>query len=566
MHIIGTAGHVDHGKTQLIKALTGIDTDRLPEEKQRGLTIDLGFAHFNDEQGSKIGVVDVPGHERFIRNMTAGAWGIDLALLVVAADDGWMFQTGNHMRVLMAMGINELLIVVTKTDIVEPKRTADVIEDCRLRLLEITGRKYPAIGVSAAAGDNIPELKKLIYRKLAGKEDMIPGKPLMYIDRAFSIQGAGLVVTGSLREGGIKKNDSLLLLPNKKPIRVRGLQTYEDETDEAVPACRLAVNIAGADIEEVGRGCCLTLPDSGFTAETEFIIELNQAESSVRNHSEAEFAAGTAHSIGVIHFLTVAGRTTARARVTLSSAIPLRLGQPIVIIRKGGSLITGSGKIIWKGTLDKNARRAVATAADTDSTSLNLAVHGLFNDGNKWIFQKEKRLQLENDIKAEASSAGGIRREELVGRLKLSAGAVVQLIEGLTGSGEITEQNGLLSTSEKNDIELSRTASQILKEMEQAGDTGFDLSKKRIPGAHKELRVLTRAGLIIPLTETLFLTEKIFSSLCERMLKGLKKGDTFDIAHAKQRTGLSRKYIIPLLNKMEEKKLVSREENLRRVL
>ncbi|HAK47156.1 MAG TPA: selenocysteine-specific translation elongation factor [Spirochaeta sp.] len=579
MNIIGTAGHVDHGKTLLIKALSGIDTDRLPEEKKRGLTIDLGFAHFRNDEGDEIGIVDVPGHERFIRNMVAGAWGIDLALLVVAADDGWMFQTGNHLTVLKAMGIESLIAVITKTDAVEPQQTEEVIEDVQLRLLEETGREHPVIGVSSLKGENIAELKRLISKTLKTinrDQDRKTNIPVLHIDRAFNIRGAGLVVTGSLREGTVQKNDSLLLLPNHSIIRVRGIQSYDAESDSVVPSCRAALNIIGADASDVKRGCCLTTTESDFTAETEVIIELIGSSEGIRNHSEAEFAAGTAHSLGSIHFLKnpsgfrpsglAPPELPPRARVSMNEAMPLRHGQPIVIIRKGGSLITGSGRVIWKGNTAKNERISIASSLKTDRQSLELAVNGWTRDNERWHFDDKKRVEFENRIVDLASSAGGVKSEELKGLIGLPAAALKQLIIDLISSGKVTDKNNILTSGKTSESTLSKAAAQILKETELAGKAGLDIAKKKIPGANKDLRILTRAGLIVPLTETLFMTEKVYTELCSVILKGLKKGDTFDIAQAKERTGLSRKYIIPILNKMEERKIVKREENLRRVL
>ena len=567
MYIIGTAGHVDHGKTLLIKSLTGIDTDRLPEEKKRGLTIDLGFAHFRDSRGTDIGIVDVPGHERFIRNMTSGAWGIDLALLVIAADDGWMYQTGNHLRVLQAMGITSLIAVITKIDMVSDKQLQDTIDDVQLRLLEATGAEHPLIAVSSLKGDNIDELKQLISDNLPKRDGSSEsGAPLMHIDRAFGIQGAGLVVTGSLREGAVKKNDNLLLLPNNITVRVRGIQSYDTDTDSAVPACRAALNISGVDASEVKRGCCLTVENSGFTAEKEVIIELDKGIESIRNHSEAEFAAGTAHTIGSIHLLKSPPDRPLRARLNLNEALPLRSGQSVVIIRKGGSLITGSGKVIWKGKTDRDKRISIASAEKSDYKSINLAVRGWVYYDGQWIFDNDKQALFETDIKALSSSVGGIKREELAGKTNLPQKALEQLISGMISSGKLKEKSGLLFSGEMKEAVLSKAAEAILKEMKKAGAEGLDLNKNRIPGAQKELRTLTRAGLVVPLTESLFITEETFLELCAIILKGLTSGDSFDISLAKDRTGLSRKYIIPLLNKMEENKIVVREENLRRVL
>ena len=184
MRVIGTSGHVDHGKSTLIEALTGIDPDRLPEEKERGMTIDLGFAWFPGAGGEPVGVIDVPGHERFIRNMVAGAWSLDAALLLVAADDGWMQQTQDHAVVLAALGVPAAILVITKTDIATPDRVAEVRRDAEARAAAIFARELPVVEVSALARRNLDALKDLVVATLAG----VPGRPLpfpyLYVDRA----------------------------------------------------------------------------------------------------------------------------------------------------------------------------------------------------------------------------------------------------------------------------------------------------------------------------------------------------------------------------------------------
>ena len=572
MFIIGTAGHVDHGKTLLIKALTGIDTDRLPEEKKRGMTIDLGFAHFKSPDGTEIGVVDVPGHERFIRNMTAGAWGIDLALLVIAADDGWMYQTENHLRVLHAMGINDIIITVTKTDTVPEERVSDVIADAEIRLFDMTEIAAPSAAVSALNGDGIDDLKHLIIDRLqlirsrkASNQHADSG-PLLWVDRAFGIKGTGLVVTGSLREGSVKKNDTLFMLPMNLKVRVRGIQTYDSETETAEPACRTALNLSGIDAAEVKRGCCLTSEHSGFSSETEIIIRPKGDWSSIRNHSEAEFASGTAHSIGAIHFLKDSAGNISAGRIVLEQALPMRFGQPVVIIRKGGSRITGSGTVIWTGAIDRSGKTRISQSSGINQQDIHLAVKGFVQNGENWIFSSEKLKQLENKLTELASAAGGIRNEELYGKFDLPEAALRYLINELKAGGRLYEHDGTIFGKKSTEAVLSPTAKLIMSEAERAGKHGLDLNKTRIPGAQKELRALTRAGLIIPLAENLFLASGVMNELISAVLQGMAPNDTFDIAHTKERTGLSRKYIIPLLNKMEEKGLVERQDNLRRII
>ncbi|MBI9106586.1 MAG: selenocysteine-specific translation elongation factor [Spirochaetales bacterium] len=571
MFIIGTSGHVDHGKTLLIKTLTGIDTDRLPEEKKRGLTIDLGFAHFTGSDDKQIGVVDVPGHEKFIRNMTAGAWGIDLALLVIAADDGWMPQTENHLKVLTAMGISDIIITVTKSDLAGAARISEVREFAEESVLEMTGKRPESISVSARTGLGIDELKTLIIKHLEAHEPSSSqfSEPLMFIDRVFSIKGAGLVATGSLREGPISRGDSLLLLPAGKEVKIRGLQTHDMTAETAAPSVRAALNITGVTTEEIGRGSCITTFKSGFTAEEEAVIMLTSGMKNIRNHGEAEFASGTAHSIGTIHFIN----DSSCARIILEKKTALRTGLPMVIIRKGGSRITGSGIVIWKGPSGHDERRRIASAADSiklpyskeEDIRIKLAVHGWADDSGIFSFSAAYLQSSAEMISKLITSRGGMKSREIAGVLNLPSGPADALCGKLEKAGKLKLSGESWFTSDGTEPELSPQAQMVFDAADKAGLLGLDLLKEKIPGVHKELRSLTRAGLIVPISENLFYTDKVFTEVCALVLAGLKPGDTFDIAHTKEKTGLSRKYIIPLLNKMEERGIVEREDNMRRV-
>ncbi len=275
MHVIGTAGHVDHGKTTLIEALTGINPDRLPEEKARGMTIDLGFAWFAGAHDEPIGVIDVPGHERFIRNMVAGAWSLDCALLLVAADDGWMQQTQDHAVVLAAVGVSSVILVVTKTDAASLERVEEVRSDALVRCARIFGFTPPAVDVAAIAGTNIDALKGLIISTVAGLDDRTreSGFPYLYVDRVFSIKGSGLVVTGSLKGAPCRKDDELVLLPQDEAVRIRGLQTYNTVVDIASPTSRVALNLQKTR-SEIARGNCLTIRGAPFSCERQLVARV----------------------------------------------------------------------------------------------------------------------------------------------------------------------------------------------------------------------------------------------------------------------------------------------------
>ncbi|MDO8136411.1 MAG: selenocysteine-specific translation elongation factor [Candidatus Brocadiales bacterium] len=259
--VIGTAGHIDHGKTALVKALTGIDTDRLPEEKARGITIDLGFAFMDIEGGLRVGIVDVPGHERFVKNMLAGATGIDIALLVIAADDGVMPQTVEHLEILELLGLRHGLIVLSKKDLVSEEWLELVKEDIK-RLMKGTFLEgAPVKVVSATTGEGIPELKAALRELvLAYQEEAILGIFRLPVDRAFTIQGFGCVVTGTVASGEIQVGQEVEVLPVKELARIRGIEVHGKKVDSASKGQRAAINLSGVKTSEICRGFQLSLP------------------------------------------------------------------------------------------------------------------------------------------------------------------------------------------------------------------------------------------------------------------------------------------------------------------
>lgn len=261
--VLGTAGHIDHGKTALILALTGIDTDRLPEEKTRGITIDLGFAYLDIDvdKDVRIGIVDVPGHERFVKNMLAGATGIDLAMLVIAADDGVMPQTVEHLDILELLGIKRGIIAITKKDLVADDWLVLVKEDVKKLVKGTFLQDAPVETVSSLTGEGIPELKETLKGLVLNlQEEPTQGIFRLPIDRAFTIQGFGCVVTGTVSSGEVKVGDAVEILPAKETVRVRGIEVHGKKSDRAHRGQRTALNLSGVKTSEVHRGHQLSVP------------------------------------------------------------------------------------------------------------------------------------------------------------------------------------------------------------------------------------------------------------------------------------------------------------------
>ena len=263
--IMGTAGHIDHGKTSLVRALTGIDCDRLEEEKRRGITIELGFAYFTLPDGERMGVVDVPGHERFVRNMVAGAAGIDFVLLVIAADEGVMPQTREHLEICSLLGIRHGMVALTKIDMVDPDLLELAKEDVA-SFLEGTFLEGSSIfPVSSVTGEGLEALRQAIRaqsRELAPRrrQDLFR----LPVDRVFTLRGHGTVVTGTLISGKAKPGDDVELLPSRRLSRIRSIQTHGTDVEEATPGHRTSINLAGLDVEDIHRGDVIARPGTLF--------------------------------------------------------------------------------------------------------------------------------------------------------------------------------------------------------------------------------------------------------------------------------------------------------------
>ena len=347
-YIIGTAGHIDHGKTSLIKALTGTDTDRLKEEKERGISIDLGFAHLDLADGTSAGIVDVPGHERFIKNMLAGAHGIDLVLFTVAADDGVMPQTEEHLDIVHLLGIKLALFVITKADLVSPARIADIEEEIDILTLGTTLENSPKITVSSVTGQGISELKDRIAELLKSHAKAAPsGYFRLPVDRAFVMQGHGVVVTGTALSGEVKVGEQVRCLPGDYLFRVRSLQVHGKPVDTAVWGQRVAINLTGPERASIERGqvIChekLTLTSDRFDA---FLEVRPAAAKGIKNHQRVRIHLGTAERLGKIVVLGNAEKIEPKQ----SAYCQVMLNEPLLVLRGDHFIVR-----------DETARRTLA--------------------------------------------------------------------------------------------------------------------------------------------------------------------------------------------------------------
>lgn len=351
--IIGTAGHVDHGKTRLIKALSGIDTDRLEEEKKRGITIELGFAHIPNDAGYNIGVIDVPGHEKFIKNMLAGIGGIDFVLFVVAADEGIMPQTREHFEILQALGIDDGIIAITKTDMVDEEWLELVQEDIRDCVEGSFLEGKPMIPVSAKSGENIDLLKEEIIRKCNRESKRIEA-PEMFrlpVDRVFTKSGFGTVVTGTLMDGTCSLNDEVHVFPEETPAKIRGIQTYGNDVEQAVAGQRTAINLSGVRKEDIRRGDVIAAKGAvSVTGMLDVKLKIfDSSERMVLNNSRVHLYCGSKEVLTKVILMdrdALSAGEEAYVQFRLEEPIAVRRGDRFIIRFYSPIITIGGGQIL----------------------------------------------------------------------------------------------------------------------------------------------------------------------------------------------------------------------------
>ncbi|PSU35704.1 selenocysteine-specific translation elongation factor [Photobacterium lutimaris] len=594
-YVVGTAGHVDHGKSALIKALTGIDTAHLPQEKKRGMTIDLGFAYFKHQNGEPVGVIDVPGHERFIRNMVAGVWSLDMVLFVVAADEGWMQMSTDHLKVIASMGIDNVTLVITKSDLVDDDMLALVEEESLEQFLDIAGFIPDSVTVSAHEDKGIERLRQYICHTLdkeidSDREDAERHAHL-YIDRVFTVNGVGTTVTGSLCGGEFAVGQKLYMLPGGREVQVKSLQSYHQNIELAKPVSRVAIGLKGIKKKDVERGFCLTRRKESSFVTDELIVRLDnqlfEGSSSgkpCRNNSEVELAFGTFNTLAKIFVF----KGTNLARLRLKAPASCFWNQRALLIQHGGSRILNCGSIVWSGAVAKSDRNKLYELlmampehpAWEDYVTINMALYGYAKRGEQvldesgyqvcgdWLFTAECFNQTHQHVE-DTLKLGliDLSVNELSGKCQMAVAPLSAALDVLVEEGKLRRSNELYSLgSGQNEAQLSPTAKKILAHMDHAGQQGYEADKEKIPGAQKELRNLVRLGFAVPMEGKIYYLASVYQGLVHDLLQEQSVGDRFAISEARERTGLSRKYIIPLLNRMEADGWIKRVDNDRQVL
>jgi selenocysteine-specific elongation factor len=629
--IIGTAGHIDHGKTALVRALTGIDTDRLEEEKRRGITIDLGFAHLelNAASGEKLrcGFIDVPGHERFVRNMLAGVGGIDLVLLVVAADESIKPQTREHFEICRLLSIPRGITVITKSDLVDE----DTLNVVRLEVEEFVRGSFldtsrsPVIAVSARTGAGLEELKREIAR-LALEVPSRDTEALfrLPIDRVFVMKGFGTVVTGTLIAGKIQKEDEAEVFPLRRRVRIRGVQVHGSTTEKASAGQRTALNLAGATVEELARGMTLAAPgvlepSQQFDVRLALLKDAKPLKSRARVHlhvfssetiAEVTLHEGSELKPGATAFVRL--RSTDPLLLVPGDRLILRQFSPVVTI--GGGVVLDAfpmrrqkkdALVQLLGVLASGSRNEMLAARiqrrGEDGLSLADAVRetGIRRSALEPLIAellKAKQITRVGDllVAAEAFAAArsrtiaaldgfhkanplvaGISKEELREKLGLDI-EVMQAVLAELGSAKKAEVSGEQVRLAGRGVELKDEESKAKKEIEQAFAAAglkvpyMDEVLSRLPvdkaRAQKLVTLLLRDRVLIKLADNLVFHQNALQGLRQTMTEYKTKSPKIDVGRFKDLTGVSRKYAIPLLEYLDRERVTRRVGDERVIL
>ena len=613
--IVGTAGHIDHGKTTLIKALTGVNTDRLGEEQKRGISIELGFSHFDLSEEERIGIIDVPGHEKFLKNMLAGVAGMDMVMLIVSADEGVMPQTREHLDILDMIGQKKGMVVITKIDNVDEDFLMLVEDDIRESIQGTFLEDAPFVMVDSLSKkgfDHLIETIKILAEEVEGRNENAPAR--MFIDRLFTVKGFGSVVTGTLVEGTINIDDEMLLYPDETRVKVRGIQVHGQQASTAYAGQRVAINVAGIDKDKIERGDTLAAPG---TMTPTMMIDckvkiLPEASKDVEHWDRIRLYHGAREILGRI--VPLEGKTIARgqesyAQIRLEENFACKAGDRIILRAYSPMETIGGGMILdanpskhshaddsmvesfqvkeagepkdivesylmqAKDFVDHKEIIEKLSVSEKELVEIknNLQEEGkILAMGNHLIHMKnmenlaDKAVQLLDSYHEQNSLKKGISREEFKSRMKISLRTkdYDMLIEELTKMKPIVEDKAILK---KADFEITYSPEQekiktdILDRLKKEG-LEPSLVKDYIdtPAKQTVMDGLMEQDLIVRVSDELIYDKKTIEKLTEEVKEILKSQNEISMNDIRDRYNLSRKFSIALLEYYDRIKVTRR--------
>ncbi|GMR22857.1 MAG: selenocysteine-specific translation elongation factor [Acidobacteriota bacterium] len=627
--VIGTAGHIDHGKSALVRALTGTDPDRLKEEKERGITIDLGFAFLASENDISLAFVDVPGHEKFVKNMLAGVGGIDLVMLVVAADESVMPQTREHFDICRLLEIPRGIIVMTKCDLVD----SDLRELAALETRELVAGSFldgvPVVEVSSTTGEGIDTLKQTLFEQA----EEVPARKAsglfrLPVDRVFSMKGFGTVVTGTLAAGAVHRDDEVEILPRGSKARIRGLQVHGEKRELASAGQRTAVNLQGIDTDDVARGDTLTIPAT-FAPTMMLDAELDVLASSpvpVKDLIRVHVHVGTAQVLARVR--TLGGKKALAPGDT--GIVQLRLESPVVaargdrfILRRYSPLETIAGGLVLDARPEKHAvtssdavaRVEALRAGDNIAAAVQFVAEAGVAGLTEGVLARRLGIDAEamTDVAAAASLLAvskkprifiapdvsdsltrrlkeeltrfqkknplldGMPKSEL--REKTAARAPQEVFEWvlakLVAEGGLRSVRDLVATADHS-IQMSPEESQardfLVAEYRESGYRPKNLSeaatnsKRDVRLLERVQRVLLKDGTLVQIADGMVFHRDVLEELKETIRGYKTKRDSIDVSFFKEMAGVTRKHAIPLLEWLDRERVTQRSGNERRIL
>ena len=613
MYVIGTAGHVDHGKSTLVKALTSIDPDRLPEEKEREMTVDLGFAWMTLPSGREVSVVDVPGHERFIKNMLAGVGGIDLALLIVAADESVMPQTREHLAILDILQVTRGLVVVTKTDLVDDELVELVMAEVEDTLQGTSFAGCPMVGASAYTGDGLDALREMIDRILDDTEmrrDL--GRPRLPIDRCFTISGFGTVVTGTLIDGSLAVGQEIELAGTKQRARIRGLQSHKNKVTSAEPGVRLAVNLSGVSRDDIQRGEILTSPG--------WLRPARRLDARIRMVNDSPHP--LKHNEGVtFHLFT--SESPARVRLLDSEQldagdegwVQLLLEEPLAMVKGDYFVVRSSENTLGGGqVVDPNPRRRHRRFDVDVSERLMLLDEGADEDiivsvAEQWgpcglteltrranlpreeALERATELATEGDLVALGDIATdgdavvysalgwgtlkgrltsvlrsyhdqyplrkGAPAQEVRSRLGLSQPVYLRALARLSAEGFVAEDGQAVGLPGHEVQFTPRMEQQVARYLKSLQNEPYSPPTDQ-PPEPELLGALAEQGKVVRVGDSVVFAAEAYREMTASVVEHLQDHGSITVAEARTLFNTSRKYILPLLEKMDQEQITRR--------
>jgi selenocysteine-specific elongation factor len=620
MYVIGTAGHVDHGKSSLVEALTGIDPDRLAEEKAREMTIDLGFAWLKytaadcqaaglDPHPLEIGVVDVPGHRDFIENMLAGVGGIDLALFVIAADEGVMPQTREHLAILDLLAVKTGLIVLTKCDLIDDP---DWLELVHLEVSEAVAGTVladaPILNVSARSGAGVAELRQAILGRLGAAEPRLDlGRPRLAVDRVFTLPGFGAVATGTLVDGRFQVGDPIEIQPQGVKGRIRGLQTHKQKLTTALPGSRVAVNLTGVDREQLARGDVIAAP--GQLRPTLLLDaqyrHLADADKPLRHHTAVKLFIGAAERMARVRLIgarELAPGAEGWIQLAVTEPVAASRGDRFILRRPSPGATIGGGQILdphpgrrYRRFRPESVARLATLAAgspaellfqaiqrhepigrnqlkkqadlDLDSLPELLAEGQIVQLGEQlftypgWQTYNDRLLALLTDHEANFPLRAGMSREAARSQLKLAAAPFNPLVADLAAKGQLVEEGAILHTPNhviRFTVEQETAVNRLMAQFQQGGVNSPSVKEARAAVGDDVYYALVDLGRLKPISADVVYTHNDYAKIIGQISAFMRENGLTTTAQIRDLLQTSRKYAIALLEHLDEQKITRR--------